>query len=356
MKVAEVLTRLRELGLDVSEKKTRAGHYKVYDPKTGAWLLDISGTPSDMNWYHQVSRDLRRIGLSLDGSKVRRKSGVVKHPAVDLEALRKAQEAARAAGEREPQLSDLDEAPSTSPLWKRVKVSGGTVLSSEAQQEVITNMVPRAESNRVKYLRGRLQNFMLEKGDELDKAARKRKPNTRPGMGRIAEFARVAHFEVAPARGLRTWKNESSASQAVLRFMKDENTGMSLWGLALIEATMDHVNGMKWGTYEIPEPEKYPIAAEVEEAELVGFDAGIEVGGTTHEPPEEPQQEEPEDEPVKPEPKEREPQPIAANSKATYKDRYIEQLLKMLESGNHTEEVIVIEVMGRLDKLLLEDN
>jgi hypothetical protein len=347
MKVSEVLTRLRELGLDVSEK-TKTGHYKVSDPKTGALLLDISGTPSDMNWYHQVSRDLRRIGLSLDASKVRRKSGVVKHPAVDLEALKKAQEAARAAGEREPQLSDLDEAPSTSPLWKRTRLASVTVLNNAAQQEVITNMVPRAESNRVKYLRGRLHNFMLEKGDELDKAARKRNPNTRPGMGRIAEFARVAHYEVAPAREMRSWKNDGSAAQAIHRFTKTENSGMALWGLALIEATMDHINGMKWGTYEIPEPEKYPIAAEVEEAEAAKEDEPVI--------PEEPQQNEPEDEPVKPDSGLWVSSSNIVRELPSHKDRYIEALLKMLESGSISDEVIAMEVMPRLDKLLLQED
>lgn len=338
MKVAEVLTRLRELGLDVSGK-TKTGHYKVYDPKTGAWLLDISGTPSDMNWYHQVSRDLRRIGLSLDASKVKRKGGVVKHPAVDLEALRRAQEAARAAGEREPQLSDLDEAPSTSPLWRRSKSGSGTMLNDEAQQEVITNMVPRAETSRVRYLRSRLQNFMMEKGDELDKAARKRRPNTRPGMGRIAEFARVAHFEVAPARNLRSWKNEGSASQAVLRFLKTESSGMSLWGLALIEATMDHINGMQWGHYEIPETK----TEDELDAEIVRQrdeeDTGERI--TVEDLVE---QVESVEEPVK---------LTKRDLSNSYKDRYIESLLKMLESGKHSDEVVAMEVMPRLDKLLL---
>jgi hypothetical protein len=39
-----------------------------------------------------------------------------------------------------------------------------------------------------------------------------------------------------------------------------------------------------------------------------------------------------------------------------YKSRYVEQLLKMLESGEYSDTVVAEEVLPRLDKLLLEDS
>ena len=376
MNVSDVITRLNHLGLDV-QKKTKTGHYKVYDPKTGAWLFDVASTPSDPNWHYNIARNLRRMGLQLESKKFKDRSRQGnRKAAVDLDALHRAQEAARAAGEREPQLSDLDDAPPTSPLWNRSKQSGSRPLTSEAQREVIENMEARADTARVQYVRGRLQNFMMEKGDDLTAKAKARFPASRPGTGKIAEFARVAIYEVAPARSIRCWKNTSSAEQAVSKFLRDDTMGMSVWGLALVEATMDHVNGMKWGTYEIPDSARYPDA---EEPESEKGEAAVTIQvGTPLEIAEELAVDEVQAEvleeaskpegievpvikvaPPKPDDAKSHVAPIEAyrDGQITgYRERYIEVLLKMLENGKHSDEVVAMEIMPRLDKLLLGED
>jgi hypothetical protein len=284
MKLKEVLTRLNRLGLDVD--KTRAGHYKVYD-QSHKLLFDVSGTPRDQNWYHGVERDLRKIGLS---------------------------------------------------LYKQ---------DTETQEsEVVEKMVERAPITRVMLVRSRLENFMHEKGDELAAKARIRFPNTRPGKGVHSEFARVAIYEVAPITKLRAWKGQSSGEQAVSHFLRNKETGLSVWALNLIEATMGYINeNPEWGNYEIPQ---------ADEDDLVDRIDGSSPASRREDAA---QAEKPElhviGEPL-PEGKVDE---IGADEvgtiNPTYRERYIEALLKMLENGKHSDEVVAMEIMPRLDKLLL---
>jgi hypothetical protein len=269
-------------------------------------------------------------------------------------------------------------------LWNRVVVSGSSgknQLGVEAESEVIDNMVARADTARVKYVRGRLENFMMEKGDELAARARKRFPNTRPGMGKIAEFARVAMYEVAPARNIRSWKTQAAAEQSVSKFLRDENMGLSVWSMALIEATMDHINGMKWGVYEIPKTED-ELDAEIvrqrdetdtgERIAIEDLQAQADVTEAVEDAAESVESVESVKKPRRtsrrlvappkpPDAKESvapvEPwKPYDQQPMSDYKSRYVEQLLKMLESGEYSDTVVAEEVLPRLDKLLLEDS
>jgi hypothetical protein len=285
MKLKEVLIRLNRLGLDV--RKARAGHYKVYD-QSHTLLFDVSGTPRDQNWYHGVERDLQKFGLS---------------------------------------------------LYKQ---------DTETQEsEVVEKMVEKAPISRVQWVRGRLENFMLEKGDELAVKARKRFPNTRPGRGKHSEFARVAIYEVAPATKLRAWKSQSSAEQSVSHFLRNKETGMSMWALDLIETTMSYINeNPEWGNYEIPQAD--------EDDDLVDRIDGSSPASRREDTA---QAEKPElhviGEPL-PEGKVDEIDADEVGTiNPTYRERYIEALLKMLENGKHSDEVVAMEIMPRLDKLLL---
>jgi hypothetical protein len=343
MEVREVLHRLSVLGLEIKQAR-RTGHYKVYDPVTGAWLFDVSGSPGDANWHYNIARNLRRIGLSLDAEKIGKGYKSRKaHPAVDLEALQKAQEAARAAGEREPQLSDLDDAPPTSPLWKRTKQSGSRPLTDAAQKEVIENMALRAEDTKLRHLRARLENFFMEKSSELEARARQRSPKLGKGKGAKAEFVRIAIEEVGPQRNLRAWKSVDSGQQTLSYFMKNESSGMSNWTRKIIEATMDHVDGLKWGTVNggeaveeaavtiAPDP---PSQAEIK-AEIDADEVMAEADDRAEKEPDSGERYR------------------SAVRESSYKDRYIEVLLKMLENGKHSDEVVAMEIMPRLDKLLI---
>lgn len=57
-----LIIQLKSIGLEV-RKDTGLGHYKVYDPDTQAWLFNLSSSPSDVNWYWNIKRHLRRLGL-----------------------------------------------------------------------------------------------------------------------------------------------------------------------------------------------------------------------------------------------------------------------------------------------------
>jgi hypothetical protein len=338
--VKSVLRRLDHLGLEI---RPGGNHWKVYHPQSGAWLFDVSKSPSDYNWHYNIVRHMKRVGLDFHATPKGKRGfrGKNRHTAVDLVALKLAQDKAAAAGERIPQLADLDDAPPTSPLWKRD--SHGAFVK-DAEQEVITNMAIRAEAARVSYVRGRLRNFMSEKGDALAEAARKRFPSTRPGSGANSEFARIAIYEVAPARNMRTWKNFESAQQSVGAFLKHDDSGLSVWALNLIDATIDHINGLKWGYYELESGEKVePVQEPVVEPEPE--QAGISLGPV------------PEPEPVpvtdltdqleRQREQEREP---ALNG---LKERYADVLLTMLAEGSYRDENEFLQIMQRLDKIIL---
>lgn len=350
MEVKEVLTRLANLGLEI-RGRSASGHHKVYDPNTGAWLFDVANSPGDPNWHYNIARNLRRMGLTLEIEKVKQKGGRKPLPAVDLDALHRAQEAARAAGEREPQLADLDNAPPTSPLWRRT----GKALTSVAQTEVIENMSARAEDSKLIYLRSRLENFFMEKGDELSARARERSPRLGKGKGAKAEFIRIAIEEVGPQRNLRVWKSVDSGQQTLGYFMKNENSGMSHWTRKIIEATMDHIEGLKWGTVNggeaveeaniiVVTPEEVAEITQAEKDEIDSDEAQAEADDRV----------EPEDKTYITIPSPHFAVEAYREGQITgYKERYVEVLLKMLENGKHSDEVVAMEIMPRLDKLLL---
>ena len=287
MKKKEVLTRLNRMGLKTV--KTKAGHYKVY-AKSGMFMFDVSGSPSDENWFHGVERDLRRYGYSF------------------------------------------------------VKVRNGTI--TETQESEAEIMVDNATISRVKLVRGRLQNFMAEKGDELVAKAHERFPHSRPGTGKYAEFARVAFYEVAPATNLRRWKNRASAEQTISYFLRNEESGMSKWALDLIETTMGYINeNPEWGNYEM-EPTIEEAKAQVEKA----------LETEIYRPSEDDRVVEADDgEAVLTFPPDNPAEAYRAGQITGYKERYIESLLNMLENGKHSDEVVAMEILPRLDKLLLGD-
>ena len=292
MKKKEVLTRLNRLGLKTV--KTKAGHYKVY-AKSGMFMFDVSGSPSDENWFHGVERDLRKWGLSFD------------------------------------------------------KGRNGTITETqESEAEIMTTTAP---ISRVKLVRGRLENFMSEKGDELVAKAHERFPATRPGKGKYAEFARVAFYEVAPATNLRRWKNRASAEQTISYFLRHQDAGMSVWALDLIETTMGYINeNPEWGNYEM-EPTIEEAKAQVEKAlETEIYRPSESDNADEAEAEKDARAEEDYD------PSEWSRSPVEAYREGQitgYKERYVVSLLNMLESGKHSDEVVAMEILPRLDKLLL---
>lgn len=355
MDVSDVLKRLGHLGLEV---RPGGKHWKVYHPSTGVWLFDVSKTPTDPNWHYNILRHLRRLGLSFEKVKKRGAMRRGKGIAVDLVALKKAQDQAAAVGEHIPCLADLDEAPPTSPLWKRVSNIGNTrLLSHEAQQEVINNMAPRADARRTQLSRDRLRKLFEERGDQLEGRARERSAKgMRKGKGAKAEFVRIAINEVAPKRGIQAWKSEDSGQQTISRFLKqDDNdaSGLTLWTLTLIDATMDHIEGLQWGidpsrikpqlsAQEVAGMEAHsPGADTIDEADLVDRYDGTSPRdrGEEPEPYVLPVKEVEVDEPL------RDPQ---------LRERYANVLLLMLESGVGTEDSEILKtILDRLDKLVL---
>ena len=142
----ELIKQLGTLGLSV-RKDTGLGHYKVYDPDTNAWLFNVSNSPSDVNWHHNIKRHLRRLGL-LDVviTKKTKKTG-----GIDLGALKLAQEKARAAGAHIPTLEDTED---DVEFFKRIKTGSGG-YSTIAQEGAIDNMVAKADSSRLHSTRAR---------------------------------------------------------------------------------------------------------------------------------------------------------------------------------------------------------
>lgn len=240
----ELLVQLGELGLEV--RRANSGHHKVYEPKTGVWLFNVSNSPSDVNWFWNIKRHLRRLGL-LDIPATKRKE---KDSAIDLVALKKAQITAAAHGEHVPILDDLED---STEFFRRIK--------NLAQEEVIEDMVGQHDT------RTRLKKFMDSAyGEELNAKAQKSSPSTPKGKGKNSEFVRIAMYEVAPNRGIRSWKSEGSGQQTLYNLLGDEeNVGISLWVMNLLEATMDTIEGMQWSEH-ISKPE--PVLEEVAEATL----------------------------------------------------------------------------------------
>lgn len=268
--VKEVLAMLRGLGLQVAIV-SGSGHYKVTDPQTGVYLFGVSSSPSDPNFRWMIMRHLRRLGLLRDEKLSKTYGKGVKSPkrkaAIDLVALKKAQDAAASAGHRIPTLDDLED---STEFFTRIRESSKVShYSPDAQEEAIDIMAANADAPRVNASRQRFAKFMEAHAEELRVKTRKLKPNTPPKRGEYTELARVAMEEVAPARGLRAWGTPKSAQQAFRNFLQTD-MAPRLWALTLIEATMDHIEGLKWGEIDesrkrlIPESQFPPMEARIE--------------------------------------------------------------------------------------------
>lgn len=375
-----VVHELRGYGLDVSVGA--GGHWKVRDPKSGAWLFDISRSPSDHNWYWGLRRHLRRIGVikkeisELGQGKGRKQKsggfGGSKKPLIDLDALKIAQDRAAAAGEHIPQLEDLD---NTTEFFNRNKLANNvTVFTEEGVEEAIDIMVAKADTPRLHATKQRFYRFFEEHENALAEKARTRNierygsaRGVQKGKGARTEFVRIAIEEVAPSRGLRAWKSISSGQQTLNVLFRDPDAGMELWTCNLLEATMDHIEGMKWGVYapETPqgveengdEPTAIAVTMKPSEAEKIEDvavptvdepeDTGGFVGAFAPPEPTPVMEDEPE-----PEVHELELQ-VSVVDKTTLQHRYANVLLGMLESGTFGGDGFDLQlILKRLDKLV----
>lgn len=315
----QLIKQLSDYGLDVSAS---GRHWKVRDPTTGAWLFDVSKTPSDHNWYWQVRRHLRRLGLiskeisELDRREKQNKRQITR---IDLDALKRAQDAAAAAGERIPQLSDLE-----------LSVDTSVIRNREGEEEMPKEKAPEA---RVNVTRKRLTELLVTRGNELEAARKARlRADGAKFFGRespIAQIAYLAHNVVAPKHNLTRWKNEQNTTQAIGKFNRDAGD-LEIWGFNLLEATMDYIEDEPLTVSPVEpatEPESEPEKPKREYTRSSGNSK-----------------------PVEPEPT---PAPVPSNNNTTdeIRLRYASALLTMLERnaihGDNVETILV-----RLDRLV----
>ena len=246
--VNQILKKLRDLGLKL-EFASGAGHWRVIDPGTGAFLTYVSNTPSDNNWWHQVRRAVERAGYSWEG-KPRKKIKISDDGSpisyVDLEALSQAQRMARLHGEREPQIDDLVEDESL-----RSELRRG--FGPQEAEEASTSMSQGVDSERAHSVINRLQRIVQEHGTDLANRARERNPRLKDG-GVVNEIVHAAQI-VASKRGLRYFKTSNSATVSITGLLNGSNGGMSSWVANLLDATMDELESMNW---ELPENEPAP--------------------------------------------------------------------------------------------------
>ena len=271
--VKEVIEQCEGLGLVVEQNQAVSSHtlWNIVEPKTGTILTGISShagrSGGDPNWFHNIRRMLRRAGYVLDfrpdqqkrmrdgqgPQKSRKGKGL---PAIDLDALARAQAAARAAGEHVPTIDDLDEHPE---FLSRSKIGPNPKnhpLSDEAIDVKVEIMAPKAETPRFNATVARLKKLLEEKGAALETQARERfaaegkRYSVPEGRGARSEFVRIAIHEVAPARNLQAWKSESSGQQTLYTILDKGSKGATLWAVNLIEATMDHIDGLRWGVID----------------------------------------------------------------------------------------------------------
>jgi hypothetical protein len=221
--VSEMVNLCKGLGLRV-QFETGATHYSVRDPDTDAKLFYISSTPSDTNFKYEIARHLRRLGLL---------KGNLKFGKFKTITLRKAQIAAESAGERIPLLEDID---GNTEFFRRTKLgSSDRLYTNDAQQEAIDNMAMKL-SPRGAATKERLRKTLEEKNMS----------NT--------QFVKIA-MEVAEERGLRGWKKLNAGQSAIGTFVKDDDKTLQIWGINLVEATLDKIDGLRFDT----EPPTAPI-------------------------------------------------------------------------------------------------
>ncbi len=268
----EVIEKCRNTGLVVELNQSAGSHtmWNIIDPKTGTIITGLArnlDSNADPNWFWTVRRLLKRAGFYIEFGPERKKGKRrISHDvrrkgsAVDLKALKVAQEKARAAGVRVPTLEDFDEDIS---IFKK---SHG-VYNQQAQDEVITQMaIDRAPLLHL--TKTRFEKFLNEKGPAIAQEEQKRRKEE-TGRGLMASprstFIRVAIEEIGPQRGLRTWKTKSSGEQTIMALL--QGRPLSLWSINLIQATLDHFEGLRWDVVDetkIKTPE--PIAPVIVEA------------------------------------------------------------------------------------------
>jgi len=330
--VRDVLARLHKMGLDL-RRDGRSPHVKVLDPQTGAFLFIVTSTPSDTNFVWEIRRHLRRIGIDWDTGEQRRSRHRFKvRGAVDLAALARAQAAAEAAGERVPQLRDLDERPE---LLARLDYGDKGFTPAATQERIDTMAMPRSEAPRFRATVQRLGKFLEEHdaalAERANQAREARGEKRVGGRGGRTEFVRIAMEEVAPARGLRSFKSVPAGQQTLANLLGKDAGGATVWVINLLEATMDHIDGLRWDTAAARHREADDIMDDVEDAL------------TEPEQVELPEMSEPTEAPdvlVQPEP--------SPSSDGRIRELYTEALLDILKKeGSQTNE----QVLLRLDKL-----
>lgn len=62
-----------------------------------------------------------------------------------------------------------------------------------------------------------------------------------------ADFVRTA-LQVGEDRGLRTWPSLNSGQQSLGAFKNDDDSTLQIWGMNLIEATLDKLEGLRFDT------------------------------------------------------------------------------------------------------------
>lgn len=281
--VSDVIKKIEGAGLEVRQNPSKGSHtlWDVVDPKSGTILTGISSHADrkggDSNWHWNIRRILRQAGFQIDFDGGRRQNRSIKGAprkttAVDLEALARAQAQAAANGERIPLLDDLDEHPE---FLRRMKTgpSAPAYYTNEAQDWMIGQMATKADAPKVKFTVDRLRKFFDERGHELDQRARERlarqgKRVTIPeGKGARGEFVRTAIEDVAPVRDLQAWKSVSSGQQTLYTLLDKNATGMALWTMNLLNATMDHLEGLQWGVDESRKKQKSEPAKDKQKQE-----------------------------------------------------------------------------------------
>lgn len=314
--VQEMVNLCKGLGLRVAFE-TGGAHYTVRDPSSDAKLFYISSTPSDSNFKYEIARHLRRLGLlkgNLKFGKFKTVTRKKKYGPIDLVALKKAQQQAESAGERIPLLEDIE---GDHTFFRRYRLGNVSVYTNEAQQEAIDNMTMKL-TPRGSATKARLRKTLEEKEMSHSK------------------FVRIAMAE-GDRRGLRVWPSLNAGQAAIGKFANEDNKTLQLWGINLIEATLDHIDGLKFDTEPTLDEERNPVV-ELVHGEYITEETLLNILDNFR---------------VQIENKVEDIVVNASNSIPIttngLRDRYADTLLKLLETNPSME---LDTVMRRLDKLV----
>lgn len=224
--VTEMVNLCKGLGLRVAFEGGQ--HYTVRDPNTEAKLFYISSTPSDSKFKYEIARHLRRLGLLKGNLKFGKFQTVKKrknYGAYDLVALKAAQDKAASLGERIPLLEDIED---QTEFFKTIRTaSNSSHYTKEAQQEAIEQMAMKL-TPRGNATKQRLRKILDERNIKN------------------SDFVRTA-MEVAEKRDLRGFRSMNAGQSAIGKFRNDDDTTVQIWTMNLIEATLDHIEGLKFG-------------------------------------------------------------------------------------------------------------